>query len=495
MKKIILASLLVMFPLFCFAETIVLKSGKTVEGRIVEKNKDSVKIEVCEIPVTYFLDEIKSINGQSSASSSSAVPQIASQTSLKTAQGPECVRSSNIVTIKNKQLWIRKRLTDGSLDQPMLFVIKGISWSPATIAPDTGPNPDNPFNPMDKVPYGFFFDWEGRKPQGHEVFLYWLRSQFFDHYKKDIPLIKAMNVNTVRVYTDFSLNPGAYNKILDEFYKNNIMVIVTVSASKSEMDSGRYAKVVQEYKDHPAVLMWALGNEWNLDYNKFWGYTTVAEAAEAVNKAAAEIKKIDSNHPVCSVIGDRFTDLDPTNTIEWVLRICPEVDVWGINVYRGVSFGDLFKEWEKISSKPLFIAEFGTDSFRTISYDVTADNKAYNCKGEEDEEMQAKIISSLYKELKNHLSALDEKEICLGGLVYGFNDELWKAGSYHVGLGGLVDYKDPEQKTSYKRYDTQGYCIKGSHPDDVANEEYFGVVNANRVPKKAYHEIQRLYGE
>jgi len=340
-----------------------------------------------------------------------------------------------------------------------------------------------------------FFDWEGRNPPGHDVFLYWLRTQFVDYYQKDIPLIKKMNVNTVRVYTDFGLNANVYKKILDEFYKNDIMVIVTVASSKADIDSSRYADVVREYKNHPAILMWSLGNEWNLDYNRFWGYTTVSEAAEAVNRAAGEVKKIDFNHPVCSVLGDRFIDADPTNTVEETLKLCPNVDVWGMNVYRGESFGDLFKQWKQLSSKPFFISEFGTDSFRTTSYEVTAGCKAYNCQGEEDEDMQARVVSSLYKELKNNLSAFDGNECCLGGLVHEFNDELWKVGSYHALLGGLVNYDDPAQNRCYMRYDTQGGCMKGVHPDDVANEEYFGVVRANRKPKKAYYEIQRLYQE
>jgi len=115
-----------------------------------------------------FLDEIKSIEGQ--VSSSSTTPQTVSgqsltdkkpvaeeQNLLKMPPEPECVGSSNVVNIKNRQLWIRKRLPNGALDQQRLFVIKGISWSPATMAPDTGPNPLNPFNPSENVPYGFFF--------------------------------------------------------------------------------------------------------------------------------------------------------------------------------------------------------------------------------------------------------------------------------------------------------------------------------------------------
>ncbi len=49
--------------LFCFAETIVLNSGKTVTGKILEKTDKSIKVDVESIPVTYYFDEIKIIDG------------------------------------------------------------------------------------------------------------------------------------------------------------------------------------------------------------------------------------------------------------------------------------------------------------------------------------------------------------------------------------------------------------------------------------------------
>lgn len=47
-----------------FAETLLLKSGKTVEGKIIEKNDKCVKVDISGLPVTYYLDQIESINGE-----------------------------------------------------------------------------------------------------------------------------------------------------------------------------------------------------------------------------------------------------------------------------------------------------------------------------------------------------------------------------------------------------------------------------------------------
>jgi hypothetical protein len=51
-----------------YAETIVLKSGKTVEGKIIEKTDKYIKIDFQGVPLTYFIDEIESIDGENRVS-------------------------------------------------------------------------------------------------------------------------------------------------------------------------------------------------------------------------------------------------------------------------------------------------------------------------------------------------------------------------------------------------------------------------------------------
>lgn len=394
------------------------------------------------------------------------------------------------VYVKGAQLIVQKRQPDGSLGRPQVYIIKGVTWSPATEAPHTGPDP---FNPSEEVDYGFFFDWTGRYPAGHEVFNYWLKNEFYSHYLKDISLMKEMNVNTVRFYTDLGDEPEVYRRILDEFYRNDIMVIMTVVVSKGDIDSSRYRKVINWCRDHPAILMWSLGNEWNFDYNKYWGYGTVRQAAKATNDVARHIKYIDLQHPVSSSLGGRFTDSNYDNTIEAILTVCPDIDIWAINVYRGKTFTNLFDQWKAISSKPLYISEFGTDSFKTEKYDVVRGYQADNCIGQEDQNMQAQFNLALWQELRKYLSAFNPDEPCLGGIIHSFNDSLWKVGSYHVGLGGLIDYQ--QEATSYNLYNSEGFYLPGSHPDGISNEEYFGLVDAQRRPKKSFWVLKKYYKE
>ncbi len=393
------------------------------------------------------------------------------------------------VYVKGAQLIVEKRLSDGSLCQAKPYTIKGVTWSPATMSPEKGPNPTDP---RKEVPYGFFFDWPGRNPQGHYVLRHWLESEFGQYYKTDIGLLRKMNANTVRIY-DFTVTKyDLAEKVLDELYRNGIMIIITVASSKEDIDTKRYEKIVKRWRNHPAVLMWSLGNEWNLEYNRYWGYETVADAAKGTQEAARRIKRLDPDHPVSSCLGDRFEDKNYENTIVYIVRNCPSVDIWGINVYRGKSFLDLFDDWKNASNKPFYISEFGTDSFYTTRCKLINKIQADNCSGDVNEAHRARYVIKLWKEIMPHLSATNPNGVCVGGLVHEFNDSLWKVGSYHVGLGGLVNYYSPEAQ-AHTRQDTEGTYLPGSHPDDVSNEEYYGVVDKDRNPKRIYWSLKEHY--
>jgi tetratricopeptide (TPR) repeat protein len=65
MKKIILVISFIFFALqFCLAETIILKSGKQVEGRILEETDEYIKVDIVGIPIKYYLSDIESIDGK-----------------------------------------------------------------------------------------------------------------------------------------------------------------------------------------------------------------------------------------------------------------------------------------------------------------------------------------------------------------------------------------------------------------------------------------------
>ncbi len=103
----------------------------------------------------------------------SMVIEWALMTSCPTVYPADVPQGSSDVYIQGTQLLVSRRNPDGSLDMPRPYVIHGVTWSLATRAPAEGPNP---LDPTKTVPYGFFFDWLGRTPQGSVVFAHWLRS-------------------------------------------------------------------------------------------------------------------------------------------------------------------------------------------------------------------------------------------------------------------------------------------------------------------------------
>ncbi|MGL1900888.1 MAG: hypothetical protein OCC49_02040 [Fibrobacterales bacterium] len=269
----------------------------------------------------------------------------------------------------------------------------------------------------------------------------------------DVPLISAMNANTVRTYDAFEQNEKGL-LVLDQLYENGIMVIMQVASWYGAFPEKKYMKAVRFFKNHPAILMWQVGNEFNYTNLYSDGKLTDVEAVTAVKTALTDIKNEDPNHPVSVGYGEGFAD---------VYAQIEEADIWSLNIYRGEKLGDVFEEWKEISQKPLHISEYGSDAF-----DNENDRK--------DEDAQVLSDSLLTTIIMSNFSALDARNVAAGGSLYAFNDEWWKSGEY-------------------ENQNENGFPNGGVFPDGYANEEWWGVVDINRVPRAVYYTMQELYNE
>ncbi|HRF59001.1 MAG TPA: glycoside hydrolase family 2 TIM barrel-domain containing protein [Fimbriimonadaceae bacterium] len=104
--------------------------------------------------------------------------------------------------------------------------------------------------------------------------------------------------------------------------------------------------VILKYKDHPALLMWAFGNEMegNGKDPKVW---------EAIEAIAAMSKSIDPNHPTMTVIAEIGED-----KVKSIQKYCPSIDIIGINSYGGAP--TLAERYAKQGGrKPYVVTEFG----------------------------------------------------------------------------------------------------------------------------------------
>jgi hypothetical protein len=192
----------------------------------------------------------------------------------------------------------------------------------------------------------------------------------------------------VKEYGGNSIRMGYRKEGLDKVWQLGLTVLVDLPANAERYgmnydDTAAVRKqtenivgIVRKTKDHPAVLMWTIGNE--LDYipgtlpfnPKVWN---------AVNDAARAIKAIDPDHPVMTVIGismmEKVTD---------IVKRCPDIDLLGVNTYGSIyTLPDTLKKYGW--TKPYIISEWGPDGYWEVKktswkapYEQTGREK-YDC--------------------------------------------------------------------------------------------------------------------
>ncbi|MDD5432426.1 MAG: trypsin-like peptidase domain-containing protein [Candidatus Omnitrophica bacterium] len=120
MKNGRLLSLILLFSLcfssLVFAETIVLKSGKTVEGKIVERTDKYIKVDFYGVQVPYFLNDIKSIDGNSISKAKESLSQNSPRDIFESI-------SPAVVYITNKTLAGEEYLGSGFVVDPKGIVV------------------------------------------------------------------------------------------------------------------------------------------------------------------------------------------------------------------------------------------------------------------------------------------------------------------------------------------------------------------------------------
>lgn len=267
---------------------------------------------------------------------------------------------------------------------------------------------------------------------------------------QDIQLMQAAGFNAIRTYERLE-----DVRVLDALHDAGIYVFSTVYGWWQDDPSVVEARVLS-VKDHPAILAWVLGNEWN--YNQLYsdGQITIEQARDQINAAAALIQEIDPDHPVTTIYGELAGLAD-------MVASMPDIDLWGINSYRGAEHGDLFSVYASQSDKPMFLGEYGADAYNATDNRIDLESQAY-------------ATRKLTEELIDNYAGIDGGTT-LGGFVFEFADEWWKDGSGSPSaqdVGGIAPGGGP-------------------FPDQTFNEEFWGIVDIDRQPRPAYEELRTLY--
>lgn len=360
------------------------------------------------------------------------------------------------------------------------FMVRGIAYAanPVGMSPDFGTLDPN----KDWMTYDS--NNNGKADSPYDSWVDKNRNNIQDEDEKvvgDLQLMKDMGVNTMRIYHHM-FSQG----LLDDMYNNygihvmmgDLLGAYTMGSEASWNPGTDYSdpeqrqamkdsvrKMVEEYKDHPAVLMWVLGNE------NIYGTQTNAPDQPVVfytfaNEVAKMIKSIDPNHPVAISNGDLVR-------LDMFANLCPDIDIFGCNSYRGNhGFGQSFwSSVQRLTGKPVVITEFGCPAY------------ARGYETDRVEELQANYLKQNWLDIEANQAGHGVGN-AIGGVAFEWLDEWWKAGAQY----------SPDVQ------DVTGQ-FPASFSDGWMYEEFLGLASQGdgksspflRQLRKSYFTLQKLW--
>ncbi|NQT95654.1 MAG: hypothetical protein HQ572_04310 [Candidatus Omnitrophica bacterium] len=317
--------------------------------------------------------------------------------------------------------------------------------------------------------------------------------------------MKDAGINTVRFYEPGG-KPSQVSTVVSDLYNQyGIRTIMGHGLGFWDFPHANYAdphfqqkikreiyQMVKMYKNQPGIIAWVLGNEANYSFDgrvNPWSTPELDAISNArdrklakakiyysfLNELAQIVKKVDPSRPVGFGNGE-------LGSIEVAKEYAQDFDFVGILIYRGKSFGNLFRQLKSRYGKPAIMIEFGCDS--------------YNAKTEApDEDNQAFFLKTLWCEVEYNTYENKGEGNSLGGCIFEWNDEWWKH-----------NQDDPK---SWPIHNTEAGWSNGSYYFDIEaknglnmNEEWFGIVSQEpekedginkRVVKKAYHTLKEVW--
>ncbi len=260
-----------------------------------------------------------------------------------------------------------------------------------------------------------------------------------DILMRDVTFLQDMNVNTVRTWAQ-----PPDTTLLDVLYAvpaEPIYTIVGFWIPVSGIDYGdpgtiayyedQFRDLVNQFKDHPGVLGWGLGNEVNLHHD---GEALVNWYSLANRLAQAAYEEEGATYHPTIIVNAGMFDLGSTDLGSDDASL-DAIDVWGHNTYVGAETHCYFDYYDRLSAKPLIFTEYGIDAWNDAAGAVYQD-------------VQAEYVVRQWRQIESG---------CAGGTVMAYSDEWWKAG-------------EPDTQ------DFGGYPT-GAHPDGFSNEEWWGMVS------------------
>jgi hypothetical protein len=302
----------------------------------------------------------------------------------------------------------------------------------------------------------------------------------------EMSLLKSMGVNTIRVYA--GIQPkwiqyiyetyGIYTMVNHSFGRYGLNLKGTwvantdyANPNAKELLLKEVAELAQQYKNTPGLLLFLLGNENN--YGLFWDgaetedipvedqKATIRARAmyKLFNEATLAIKAIDNTHPVAICNGDLLF-------LNIIGEECKDIDILGLNMYRGVSFTDAFEKVKNDYGKPILITEFGSDAFNELT-------------NEEDQQAQANFLLNNWREIYENAAGLGKAGNCLGGFTFQFSDGWWK----------FKQTSNLDVHDSNASWSNGGYYNDYKKGENNMNEEWFGICAKGSTNEAGHYQL------
>lgn len=197
----------------------------------------------------------------------------------------------------------------------------------------------------------------------------------------------------------------------------------------------RIREVVLRLKDHPALLLWAIGNEPTISTPREQRVPLWQE----VNRLAELVKSLDPLHPVIAVVGGEQWK----NHLGELDEFCPALDAVGLNAYA-----DMLELPEALARqgwrRPYLITEFGPRGHWQVA------KTSWGTRLEDSSTEKAAFYRSAYQH------AVQDRPQCLGAFAFLW---AWKTEKTHTWYGMFL-----EDGSRTEAVDTMRFLWTGQEP-------------------------------
>lgn len=217
----------------------------------------------------------------------------------------------------------------------------------------------------------------------------------------------------------------------------------------------RLKQDVEQFKDHPALLMWIIGNEPDMMYDEpmLW---------QALDEIGAMVKELDPNHPTTLAMQGRQISVNK------LAPYCPHIDLLSVNVFsRLPGLPALLSNNKWGWDGPYIITEWANRGYweRVIT--------DWDAPIEQSSAEKAEFFLEAYQK-----GVLSDRERCLGSCVFYWGYKQERSQTWFSMFSGQGE------KTS--RVDAVTYLWSGQWPANRAPNVHQMHINGESFPEGAY---------